>query len=55
VSSALHLDSLDLFVVYLTMPSAPKTIQCQMTRILMNNEMERKWKEAVAAQFRVLF
>jgi hypothetical protein len=41
-------------VVYLTMLSVPETIYCRMRGWLVNNELERIWKEAVMTWFKLL-
>jgi hypothetical protein len=40
--------------VYLTTTSAAYTIQRGMLQLLMNNQLERMWKELVVAYFKVL-
>jgi hypothetical protein len=38
-----------LFMAYLTMLSLDQTVQCRITGHLVNDELERIWKEAVIA------
>jgi hypothetical protein len=43
-----------LFLMYLTTPSVPRTVQRRTVGSLVNNELERMWKEAVVARFVIL-
>jgi len=38
---------LDLSVVHVTMSLVSETVKYQMIQLLMNNKLERVWKEAV--------
>jgi hypothetical protein len=43
-----------LFLLNLTTLSVSHTILCRMTELLMNNKLQRMWKDAVLAWFKVL-
>jgi len=49
-----HIKSVDVFVVYLTMLTATWTTKHDIMGRLVNNEMQRKWKEIFVASLKVV-
>jgi hypothetical protein len=43
-----------MFMVYLTTMSVAQIILNKMLRLLVNNELERTWKEAIVVQFEAI-